>query len=59
MTKRRAFSFRHPKLTYRRRPKALVKNVPETRRPEDIVDADLLYDLLDFLADEENIALAA
>jgi hypothetical protein len=58
MANRRANSVRVPRPTFRQRPKAPVKNVPPTRRPDNDSETEVLYDLLDYLAEDED-ALAA
>lgn len=58
MANRRANTVRVPRTTFRQRAKAPVKNVPPTKRPETEDEMEVLYDLLDHLADDED-ALAA
>lgn len=54
MANRRVNSMRLPRQTFRSRPKAPVKNVPPTRRPGDDVETKVLYDLIDYLFEEDD-----
>jgi hypothetical protein len=54
MANRRVNSVRLPRQTFRSRPKAPVKNVPPTKRPGDDMETKVLYDLIDYLFEEED-----